>query len=190
MKNKKNKVEEIALARIKPYWRNPRNNSKSIDVVRQSIEKYGFNVPLVVDKNYVLITGHSRYKALIQLKYETALCIISDMDEQMAKEYRIADNKTSEFATWEMDMLEQELREIKERENLQAFFPEIDLESFLENSVGQNIVPIDSIQIHKKDEALSKQFDDDGTDKIVEIPCPHCGEPIFLDKYELKDKLL
>ena len=60
MKNKKNKIEEVALARIKPYWRNPRNNSKSIEVVRQSIEKYGFNVPLVVDKNFVIITGHSR----------------------------------------------------------------------------------------------------------------------------------
>lgn len=189
MKNK-TKVEEIDLTLIKPYWRNPRDNSKAVDAVRESISRYGFNVPLVLDKNNVIITGHTRYKALLQLKYKTALCIVRDMDEQTAKEYRIADNKTSEFAEWQDDYLEQELREIKALEEFQIFFPEMDLSEFLKESVGQKITPIDAMQIHKKDEQLASQFSEDREGGIVEIPCPHCGEPIFMDKHELKDKLL
>lgn len=190
MSKKKVKVEEISLSLIKPYWRNPRDNSKAIEVVKESIERYGFNVPLVLDKNHVIITGHSRFKALLQLKYEKALCIVSDMDEQKAKEYRIADNKTSEFAKWENDYLEQEIREIKGLGDFQIFFPDMDLSSFLEESVGQNIVPIDEVQIHKKEEALRSQFDEDREGVVIEILCPHCGEPIFMDKNELKDKLM
>lgn len=188
-KKTQTKVEEISLSLIKPYWRNPRDNSKAIDVVRESIQRYGFNVPLVLDKNMVIITGHSRFKALLQLKYEKALCIISDMDEQKAKEYRIADNKTSEFAKWEQDFLEQEIREIGGLDDFQIFFPDVDLSSFLEDSVGQNIMPVNEIQIHKKDEALRSQFEDDREAGIIEILCPHCGEPIFMDKKELQDKL-
>ena len=190
MKKDKTKIEEIDLTLIKPYWRNPRDNSKAIDAVRESIERYGFNVPLVLDKNYVIITGHSRYKALLQLKYKTALCIVKDIDDQLAKEYRIADNKTSEFAHWENDFLEQELREIKALDNFQVFFPDIDLSDFLKESVGQNVIPIDAIEIHKKDQKLHSQFSDDREEAVIEIPCPHCGEPIFMDKNELKDKLM
>jgi hypothetical protein len=190
MSNKKQKIEEVNLTLIKPYWRNPRDNSKAIDVVRESIQRYGFNVPLVLDKNHVIITGHSRFKALLQLKYEKALCIISDMDEQKAKEYRIADNKTSEFAKWENNYLEQEMREIKELDDFQIFFPDVDLSLFLEDSVGQNVVPVSEVQIHHKEEALRSQFENDREDAVIEILCPHCGEPIFMDKGELKDKLM
>lgn len=188
---KKNNIEEIDLMRIKPYWRNPRDNSKSIDALKKSITKYGFNVPLVVDKNYVLITGHARYKALLQLKFKKVTCIITDMSEQDAKEYRIADNKLSEFAVWDNDLLEQELREIKAIDGMQDFFPDMDLETFFSQSGGQKITPIDGIEIHRQEDKLNSAYDGDGNNDrtIVEIPCPHCGAPIYLDRKELEDKL-
>ena len=189
MTKKMQKIEEINMAIIKPYWRNPRNNDKAIEVVRKSIERYGFNVPLVLDQNHVIITGHSRFKALIQLGYKKVPCVISDMDEQKAKEYRIADNKTSEFASWEMDSLNQELREIKDTEAFQAFYPEIDLEGFLNNNSGQNITPITVNQIAKKTTQLKNQFENDREESVIEILCPHCLEAILMDKHELKDKI-
>jgi site-specific DNA-methyltransferase (adenine-specific) len=188
---KANKIEEVALVKIKPYWRNARDNSATIDALKKSITQYGFNVPLVVDKNYVLITGHARYKALLQLKYEKVTCIITDLNEQKVKEYRIADNKLSELANWDTELLEQELREIKDIDGMQDFFPDLDLNSFFNESVGQKITPIDSIEVHKQEGKLKGQFDEAGNNNrtIVEIPCPHCGEPIYLDRGELEDKL-
>ena len=184
------KVTEVDLSLIKPYWRNPRDNSKTIEALKESITDYGFNVPLVIDKDNVIITGHSRYKALRLLGYTHAPCIIKDLDEEKAKKYRIADNKLSEMASWDSDLLEQELRSMSDLEDMAIYFPSISLDDFLQESGGKEITPVDSVEIHKQDEKLASQFQGDSEEGIVEIPCPHCGEPIFLDKAELQDKLL
>ena len=75
-------IQSIAIDRIIPYWNNARNNSKAVKPVEESIKKYGFNQPLVLDKNFEIIVGHTRYFALLNLGYKEAPCIIVDLDEE------------------------------------------------------------------------------------------------------------
>ena len=103
-------IQNIAIDKIIPYWNNARDNSKAIKPVEESIKKFGFNQPLVVDKNLEIIVGHTRYFALLNLEYKEVPCIIADLDEEKTRQYRIADNKTSEFASWDEDKLIRELR--------------------------------------------------------------------------------
>lgn len=180
------KVENIALAEVRPYWRNPRNNDKSIAAVKKSIEKYGFNSPLILDKELVIIAGHSRYKALMELGYKEAPCVVLDLPAAKAKEYRIADNKTSELATWDMDALIPELREIVDIQDMSVFFDGTDLEQLLKIT-STAVLPTAEI-IADKEQKLNEQFanlSDEKQNSYVEILCPSCAHEFFVDKAEI-----
>ena len=103
---------EIPINELIPYWRNPRNNDATINRLCKSIEEFGFNVPIVVNKDKVLITGHARLKAAKKLGMSTVPCIVVDLTDEQAKKYRIGDNKIAELSTWNEDILIKELREI------------------------------------------------------------------------------
>lgn len=114
MANSELKIVFVDIRKIKPYKNNPRDNKKAVDKVAKSIEKYGFKVPCVLDKNYVIVTGHTRYLAAKKLGMEKIPCIIADdLSKQKVKEFRIADNKVAEYAKWDIDKLKEELSEIK-----------------------------------------------------------------------------
>ena len=104
-------IKQIPITQIKPYWKNPRKDH-DIEGIKKSIQKFGLNSPIVIDKNYVIIIGHGRHKALIQLEYKKVPCIIKNLDQKTAKEYRIVDNKLSENSKWEDEFLRQELMDI------------------------------------------------------------------------------
>lgn len=126
------KIEKRNIDLIKPYWRNPRKNDKAIEAVKSSIKKYGYNQPIVVDKKDVIIAGHTRYKALRQLGFKNVAVVVLDIDEDKAKQYRIADNKTAEKSEWDDDLLMFELREIEELEDMIDFFDDGELDSLLD----------------------------------------------------------
>lgn len=105
-------IKELPIDQIYPYWQNPRNNEKTVERLMQSIKEYGFNVPLVVNKDMVLITGHARLKAAKKLGLETVPCNIVNLTDRQAKKYRIADNKIQELTDWKEEELFKELREI------------------------------------------------------------------------------
>lgn len=108
------KTIEVALGKIKPYENNPRNNDNAVDAVAKSIEEFGFQQPLVLDKDYVIIVGHTRYKAAQKLQLETVPCVIADnLTEEQVRAYRLVDNKVGELATWDYDALDIELGEIE-----------------------------------------------------------------------------
>ena len=111
-------VQEIGIDKVIPYWHNPRNNDKTVERLMVSIKEYGFNVPLVVNKDMVLITGHARLKAARKLGLATVPCVVVDLSEEKAKKYRIADNKIQELTDWREDDLFKELREIGNRFDL------------------------------------------------------------------------
>lgn len=111
-------VIELAIDKVVPYWHNPRNNEKTVERLAVSIRDFGFNVPLVLDKNYVVITGHARLKAAKKLGLATVPCVITDLDERKAKKYRIADNKIQELTDWQEDALFKELQEIGDKMEL------------------------------------------------------------------------
>ena len=98
---------------IKEYENNPRNNDNAVEYVAKSIKEFGFKVPIVIDKENVIIAGHTRYKASKLLGITDIPCIIADdLTEEQIKAFRLVDNKSAEFATWDMDLLNIELESI------------------------------------------------------------------------------
>lgn len=107
-------VIERKIEDIRPYENNPRDNSKAIDAVAASIKEFGFKVPIVIDKDGVIVTGHTRYKASKKLGLKKVPCIIADdLTDEQIKAFRLADNKTAELAEWDQELLEIELDEIE-----------------------------------------------------------------------------
>lgn len=98
---------------IKPYEKNPRKNDEAVKYVAQSIKQFGFKVPIVIDKNNVIVAGHTRYKAAKKLKLSEVPCIVADdLNDEQIKAFRLADNKVSEKAEWDFDLLGEELDNI------------------------------------------------------------------------------
>lgn len=94
-----------------PYANNPRQNDDAVFAVANSISNFGFKVPVVVDKDNVIVCGHTRYKAAQKLGLKTIPCIIADdLTPEQIKAFRLADNKTAELADWDMSKLEEELQ--------------------------------------------------------------------------------
>ena len=103
-------IKMIRLADIKPYENNPRLNDDAVEPVKQSIKRYGFKVPMILDHNNIIVTGHTRYKAAQALGMtEVPVIYADDLTEEQIKEFRLVDNKTAEFAQWDFSKLEEEL---------------------------------------------------------------------------------
>nr|DAQ24041.1 MAG TPA: adenine specific DNA methyltransferase [Caudoviricetes sp.] len=106
-------VQEIKLKDIKPYGKNPRKNDDAVLYVAESIKQFGFKVPIVIDKNNVIVAGHTRYKAAKKLGFKSVPCIIADdLTDEQIKAFRLADNKVSEKAEWDLDLLDSEIEGI------------------------------------------------------------------------------
>ena len=107
-------IVEKSVSDLRMYDNNPRRNDVSVDVVADSIKQFGFKVPIVIDRNNEIITGHTRYKACLKLGIEKVPCIVADdLTDEQIKAFRLVDNKTSELSAWDWDKLEQELRNIE-----------------------------------------------------------------------------
>ena len=106
-------VVQTLVGDIKPYQNNPRHNDEAVDAVANSIREFGFQQPIVVDKDGVIIAGHTRYKAAKRLGLKTVPVVVADLTEEKANAYRLADNKTGELATWDFDALDIELGNIE-----------------------------------------------------------------------------
>ena len=101
------------LVELIPYEKNPRKNEEAVQYVANSIKEFGFKVPIVIDKNNVIVAGHTRYKASKELGLKEVPCIIADdLNDEQIKAFRLADNKVSEKALWDYDLLDEELEEI------------------------------------------------------------------------------
>lgn len=108
-----NQIVMKKINEIKPYVRNPRKNDKTVELLVKIIPKVGFNVPLVIDKDGIIVKGHARFNAAIKLGMQELPCIVTHADEEAIKADRITDNKISEFSEWvneelmhEIDMLD------------------------------------------------------------------------------------
>ena len=155
-------IVEKKLSELKPYENNPRKNEEAVEYVANSIREFGFKVPIVIDKDGVIVAGHTRYKAAKQLKLKTVPCIIADdLNEEQIKAFRLADNKTAELAGWDFPLLDMELAELN-----------MDMEQF-----GFKEFNHDDIDDFFKDaEEVEKE------EKLHVITCPHCGKQITLTK--------
>lgn len=112
------KIQEVPIDKIMPYWHNPRINDRTVEKLVTSISEFGFNSPIVVNKDYVIITGHARLKAAKRLGMTTVPVNVVNLTDEQAKRYRIADNKIAELSKWEQESLMKELQEIGDRMEL------------------------------------------------------------------------
>jgi site-specific DNA-methyltransferase (adenine-specific) len=109
--------------------KNPRKNDDAVDVVAKSIEKYGFKNPLIIDKDNVVWCGNTRLKASKQLGLKEVPCIVSsDLTEEQIRELALIDNKSSEIAEWDFDLLKEELLDL----NLEDFNLDWNIETICE----------------------------------------------------------
>lgn len=109
-------MEQLILKHIDeliPYENNPRNNEDAVQAVANSIESFGFKVPVIIDRDNVVVAGHTRLKAAKRLGMAEVPCIVADdLTEEQIRAFRLADNKVSELAEWDFSKLETELASI------------------------------------------------------------------------------
>jgi len=107
-------VELWPVEKLKPYPGNPRINDNAVDAVATSIKTFGFRVPIIVDRDGVIIAGHTRLKAAQKLGLsQVPVHMAADLDDAAAKALRLADNKTAEHASWDLELLPVELRDLQ-----------------------------------------------------------------------------
>ena len=115
------------IAEIKPYDNNPRHNEAAVDAVASSIKEFGWKQPLVIDKDNVIVVGHTRYLSAKKLGLSEVPCLIADdLTEEQIAAYRLADNKTNELATWDFEKLKAELEGISDIDMSQFGFEELE----------------------------------------------------------------
>lgn len=144
------KVDELI-----PYENNPRYNDEAVEYVANSIKEFGFKVPIIVDKNNVIVAGHTRYKASLELGLDEVPTIIADdLTEEQIKAFRLADNKVSEKSSWNFELLDEELNDI-----------DIDMSNFGFEDFTIN----DSDFLNNNDAEKNKE-------ESKKMVCPYCGK--------------
>ena len=160
-------IEYVAVEQLIPYTNNPRRNDKAVDVVAESIKEFGFKNPIIVDENNTIIAGHTRLLAAKKLGIkEVPIIKVEDLTEQQVKAFRIADNKTTEFAEWDIEMLAAEL------EDLEDIFTGFDANE-LTDLFGD------------KQEIVEDDFDVDGEANKIEEPVSKQGDVWLLGRHRL-----
>lgn len=149
-------IVEKVVDELIPYENNPRKNDEAVDYVIESISNFGYKQPIVIDKDNVIVCGHTRLKALKKMGIKKVPCIMADdLTPQQIKAYRLADNKVAEKAGWDFPKLEIELNEITDVDMQPLGFEieDIDINHLFENADSEN----------KKEPAKET------------VTCPHCG---------------
>lgn len=109
-----NTITLMKIDDIIPYENNPRHNDEAVEMVAKSIQDFGFRYPILVDKNNVIISGHTRLKASKKLGLaKVPVMIDDDLTDDKVKALRLVDNRTSEVASWDFDLLQKELDAIE-----------------------------------------------------------------------------
>ena len=122
---KLSKRRDLHIDEIKPYWRNPRRVPvEAVNALMESIRSFGYQQPIVVDNDNVIIIGHTRYAALRKLGVEELSVVVAgELSPDKVKQLRVLDNKVAEATTWDFEVLMEEL-EIIDSELIVALFPE------------------------------------------------------------------
>jgi DNA modification methylase len=118
-------IQEYEISKVVPYKNNPRINVDAVNVVKKSLKEFGFQQPLVIDKDNKIVVGHTRLLAAKELGLKTVPCVVAnDLSDEQIKAYRIMDNKSSEYASWNYGLLTKEVTDLLEADydlNLTGF---------------------------------------------------------------------
>jgi len=107
------KIVQMDPQSIRPYENNPRVNEAAVEKVAQSLRQFGWRQPIVVDADRVIIVGHTRWAAAIREGYVAVPVVVAELSDEAARAYRIADNRSAEFAEWDWQKLARELQALK-----------------------------------------------------------------------------
>jgi site-specific DNA-methyltransferase (adenine-specific) len=178
-----NQIKMLSVDKIIPYENNPRINTEAVQVVKQSIARYGFNNPIIVDTNMVVIAGHTRLIAAKELGLEQVPVIIAEhLSEKEAKAYRIMDNKSSEYADWSFDRLKNELESLDDLKTEVGFSDE-ELEEILAEALPEQ-------QITEEPELPDEPFTQRGDIWVLGNQYLLCGDSTNREEYMGKVKEL
>lgn len=167
------KIIELPLSEIIPYENNPRINADAIDAVAKSIKEFGWNNPIVVDKDKVIVCGHTRLLAAEKLGLKTAPVYVADkLSPEQVKAYRLADNKTAEIASWDFELLPLELRDLQEAD--------FDL-----TLLGFDMSELETLLGDEGDEIYEGKCDADQIPEVPETPISKAGELYQLGEHRL-----
>ena len=104
-------------ADLVPYENNPRHNEDAVKHVAKSIKQFGFKVPIVIDKDFTIVAGHTRWLAAQKLKMtEVPVIVADDLTPEQLRAFRLADNRTAEYSTWDEPLLAEEIAALDEAE--------------------------------------------------------------------------
>lgn len=158
-------IKSMKLEELKVYENNPRKNDEAVPYVAASIKEFGFKVPIIIDKDKVIIAGHTRYKAAKELKLKTVPVIVADdLTEDQVKAFRLIDNKTQELSSWDFSKLLDELN---------SLIDDIDMTQFGFAPIGEEEEGGDKAS---QDLDEGEELDlDDFDDEKFECTCPACG---------------
>ncbi len=106
-------IQHISPSLLKPWKDNPRVNDGAVCAVAKSIETFGFNVPILCDKNFTIIAGHTRWKAAMKIGMQLVPIIVLQISDYQRKAFAVADNKTAEIAEWDFPKLRDVLEELE-----------------------------------------------------------------------------
>lgn len=142
-------VISMAISDIKPYPNNPRKNDDAVTATANSIKEFGWQQPIIVDKDNIIIAGHTRYKAAKQLNMDTVPVVVAkNLSKEQVKAYRLADNKTGEIAVWDYEFLDDELANIIDFDMQDFGFEQI------KNDVNIDDIFFDDEEQQKKDDTF------------------------------------
>jgi len=148
------KIEYINIDKLIPYINNPRINDKAIDKVAGSIAEFGFKNPIIIDKDNVIVAGHTRLLSARKLGLtEVPIIQVEDLTDKQIKAFRIADNKTSEFAEWDMELLKIEMEDL---EDMVTGFDDAEFDNMM--GTGKEVVE-DDFEVELPDDPISKLGD-------------------------------
>jgi site-specific DNA-methyltransferase (adenine-specific) len=170
------KIVSVPVEKVKPYWRNPRRNDAAVDAVKASIKRYGFNSPIVVDADFVVVAGHTRLRAARQLEMTEVPVVVVDLPPQKAKAYRIADNAAGSIASWNHESLVKELEEMANVGVMQVFFKEGEL---------AGLMTAESFDDAMDDVTVEDEQDEPAGPLQVCLDCPHCSHSFKVEANSL-----
>lgn len=143
------RIIQKKTSELVPYEKNPRKNEKAVDKVAASIREFGFKVPIIIDIDGVIVAGHTRLMAAEQIGLNKVPCIIADdLNEEQLKAYRLADNRTAEFAEWDFELLTEELEEITDIDMSEFGFDTQDLPDVSDLDDDFEDIDVDKLEKH------------------------------------------
>jgi hypothetical protein len=169
-------IKEIVMKKvgdIKPYFRNPRINDRTVTALIDIIPRVGFNVPIVIDKDGIIVKGHARYASALKLGMEEVPCVITTADEDAIRLDRISDNRISEFSEWDVEQLRSELNTV----SIDTSFLNFELatiDDLTQRETGSVVTDADIEQANQDKQNTLENID------YLKTVCEKCGHVGFI----------